>query len=85
MEVETTKQQTIELLSAQLGKPISEPAFRCWRTAIGIGPKARYTRFDVFRLHFVGDYLNCDRNLRRAIASLKRTLAEMKEKKTDGV
>lgn len=83
MEVEPTKPNAIAFLSQQLGRPVSEPAFRRWRSAIGIKPKSHYSRLDLWRLWFVGDYLGGDRNLDRAVAAMNRKLLELMEIQTN--
>lgn len=85
MEVQPTKPNAIAFLSQQLGRPVSEPAFRRWRAAIGIAPKAHYSRIDLWRLWFVGDYLASDRNLDRAVMALNHKLLEILETQTNGL
>ncbi|PWW83303.1 hypothetical protein [Prosthecochloris sp. SCSIO W1103] len=77
---EYTKKQIMLVLEDLLNKYISDTTFRRWKNAVGIQTKARYTQFDLFRLWFIGDYMNDDRSLNRATNALERKLHKLKEK-----
>ena len=78
MEVQLTKQQAIEAIAYNIGKPVSERSFRRWRDALGIKTTRYYSKFDMFRMSFIASYLKDDRNMQRALISLKVTIDQMK-------
>lgn len=79
MEVQLTKQQAIQLISSQVNRPVSERSFRRWKEALGIETARYYNKFDMFRIWFIADYLQQDRNMNRALTALRLKIQQMKQ------